>query len=161
VPHGATTPFRGETMTTYEGGVRVVSMLRWPVAIKPGQVLTGIQAHQDMSTSLAAAVGISDVVKRMAEEKKQYIDGIDNVDWWTGKSPESGRHHFLYYYESRLTAVRMGPWKLHLSTKEDYYANVVPRTAPLVFNVRSDPFESYDSTDSFILPRKCPGCSCL
>ena len=83
-------------MTTYEGGVRVVSMLRWPVAIKPGQVLTGIQAHQDMSTSLAAAVGISDVVKRMAEEKKQYIDGVNNLDYWTGKAPASARDDFLY-----------------------------------------------------------------
>ena len=46
-------------------------------------------------------------------------------------------------------AVRMGPWKLHFSTKEDYYANVVPRTMPLVFNIRMDPFESYDSTDAY------------
>ena len=42
-PHGATTPFRGEKMSTYEGGVRVISMLRWPGVIKPGQVLNGIQ----------------------------------------------------------------------------------------------------------------------
>lgn len=27
-PHGATSPFRGEKMTTYEGGVRVISMLK-------------------------------------------------------------------------------------------------------------------------------------
>jgi arylsulfatase len=54
-PHGATTPFRGEKMTTYEGGVRVISLLRWPGVIKPGQILNGIQAHQDMFTSLAAA----------------------------------------------------------------------------------------------------------
>jgi transposase-like protein len=43
----------------------------------------------------------------------------------------------------------MGPWKFHFSTKEDYYANVVPRTVPLVFNIRMDPFESYDSTDAY------------
>ncbi len=43
----------------------------------------------------------------------------------------------------------MGPWKMHFSTKEDYYANLVPRTAPLVFNLRMDPFESYDSKDSY------------
>jgi arylsulfatase A-like enzyme len=53
-PHGATTPFRGEKMSTYEGGVRVISMLRWPGVIAPGQVLNGIQCHQDMFTSLAA-----------------------------------------------------------------------------------------------------------
>jgi hypothetical protein len=42
----------------------------------------------------------------------------------------------------------MGPWKFHFSTKEDYYANVVPRTVPLVFNIRMDPFESFDNKDS-------------
>ncbi|GLZ84296.1 arylsulfatase [Metapseudomonas resinovorans] len=148
-PHGATTPFRGEKMTTYEGGVRVPSMLRWPGVVKPGQILNGIQAHQDMFTSFAAAAGMPDVVERMKQEKKQYIDGIDNRDYWTGKSPESKRSSLLYYIESKLTAVRMGPWKMHFSTKEDYYAQVVPRFAPLMFNLRSDPFESYDSKDSY------------
>jgi arylsulfatase len=41
-------------MSTYEGGVRVISMLRWPGVIAPGQVLNGIHCHQDMFTSLAA-----------------------------------------------------------------------------------------------------------
>jgi len=148
-PHGATTPFRGEKMTTYEGGVRVISMLRWPGAIKPGQVLNGIQAHQDMFTSFAAAAGVPDVVETMRRHRKQYIDGVNNLPYWKGESKESARNHIFYYYESKLTAVRMGPWKFHFSTKEDYYANVVPRTAPLVFNIRMDPFESYDNKDSY------------
>jgi len=148
-PHGATTPFRGEKMTTYEGGVRVISMLRWPGVVKPGQVLNGIQAHQDMFTSLAAAAGVPDVVEEMRREKKQYIDGVNNLSYWKGESRESARNHIFYYYESKLTAVRMGPWKFHFSTKEDYYANVVPRTVPLVFNIRMDPFESYDNKDSY------------
>jgi arylsulfatase len=148
-PHGGTTPFRGEKMTTYEGGVRVISMLRWPAAIKPGQILTGIQAHQDMFTTLAAAAGVPDVVEKIDKEKHQYVDGMNNLDWWTGKATESARHHFLYYYESRLTAIRMGPWKFHLSTREDYYGQLTGRTMSLVFNIHSDPLESYDTTDSF------------
>ena len=148
-PHGGTTPWRGEKMTTYEGGVRVLSMLRGPAAIKAGQILNGIQAHQDMFTSFAAAAGVQDVVEQMRKEKKQYIDGVNNLDYWTGKSSESARGNFLYYYEGKLSAIRMGPWKFLFSTKEDYYANLVPRTAPIVFNIRSDPFESYDTTDSF------------
>lgn len=46
-------------------------------------------------------------------------------------------------------AVRMGPWKFHFSTKEDYYADMVPRTVPLIFDIRMDTFESYDSKDSY------------
>jgi len=148
-PHGATTPFRGEKMTTYEGGVRVISMLRWPGVIKPGQILNGIQGHQDMFTSLAAAAGVDDVASKMMAQKKQYIDGVNNLPYWKGETGQSARNHIFYYYESKLTAVRMGPWKFHFSTKEDYYANLVPRTVPLVFNLRMDPFESYDSKDSY------------
>jgi len=148
-PHGATTPFRGEKMTTYEGGVRVISMLRWPGVLKPGQVLNGIQAHQDMFTSLAAAAGVEDIKEKVRAEKKQYIDGVNNLPYWEGETDKSARDHIFYYYESKLTAVRMGPWKFHFSTKEDYYANVIPRTVPLVFNIRMDPFESYDNSDSY------------
>jgi arylsulfatase len=148
-PHGATTPFRGEKMTTYEGGVRVISMLRWPGELEAGKTLNGIQAHQDMFTSLAAAAGVPDAAERLLGEKKQYLDGVNNLAYWKGESDRSERTHIFHYYESKLTAVRMGPWKFHFSTKEDYYANVVPRTVPLVFNIRMDPFESFDSTDSY------------
>ena len=42
-----------------------------------------------------------------------------------------------------MTAIRMGPWKVHFSTKENYYSNLTPLTFPLVFNLKADPFESY------------------
>ncbi|MBX7432406.1 arylsulfatase [Mycobacterium sp. Y57] len=148
-PHGATTPWRGEKMTAYEGGVRVVSLLRWPGHIEPGQILNGIQCHQDMFTSLAGAAGVDDVAARVRESKAQILDGVDNLPYWTGAESASARNHIFHYYESKLMAVRMGPWKFHFSTKEDYYANVVPRTAPLVFNIRMDPFETYDNRDSY------------
>lgn len=148
-PHGATTPFHGEKMSTYEGGVRVISMIRWPGVIKPGQTLNGIQAHMDMFTSLAAAAGVNDVAKKMMDEKKQYIDGVNNLPYWKGESDHSARDSIFYYYESKLSAVRMGPWKLMFSTKEDYYANLVPRTCPLVFNLRMDPLESYSDKESY------------
>ena len=148
-PHGATTPFRGEKMTTYEGGVRVPMMARWPGKIPAGTKLNGIQGHFDVFTTLAAAAGVPDVAEKMIEEKQQYIDGVNNLAYWTGDSDASNRNHIFYYYESKLTAVRMGPWKFHFSTKEDYYANVIPRTVPLVFNIRMDPYESYFSKDSY------------
>jgi len=148
-PHGATTPFRGEKMTTYEGGIRVPMMARWPGMIPAGTTLNGIQGHQDLFTTLAAAAGVPDVAEQMVEEADQYIDGVNNLDYWMGRAAESSRNHIFHYYESRLTAMRIGPWKFHFSTKEDYYANVIPRTVPLVFNIRMDPYESYDSSDSY------------
>jgi arylsulfatase len=136
-------------MSTYEGGVRVISMLKWPGVIQPQQTKNGIQAHMDMFTTFAEAAGVHNIHDKMIKEKKQYIDGVNNLDYWTGKSPESARDHLFYYYESKLTAVRMGPWKFHFSTKENYYSNLVPLTVPLVFNLRMDPLESYSSTDAY------------
>jgi arylsulfatase len=148
-PHGGTTPFHGEKMSTWEGGVRVISMLKWPGVIKPNQTLNGIQSHMDMFTSLAAAAGVKDVAKDVMAEKKQYIDGLNNLPWWKGESDHSERNSIFYYYESKLSAVRMGPWKFLFSTKEDYYADLVPRTVPIVVNLRMDPFESYTDEGSY------------
>ena len=148
-PHGATTPFRGEKMTTYEGGIRVPMLARWPGEIPGGSKRNGIQAHQDLFATLAAAAGIENVADYVMEEMNQYIDGVNNLEYWRGRTDESARNHIFHYYESKLTALRMGPWKFHFSTKEDYYANVVPRTVPLVFNIRMDPYESYDSSDAY------------
>ena len=92
---------------------------------------------------------MENVAEYVMEEMNQYIDGVNNLDYWRGRTEESARNHIFHYYECKLTALRMGPWKFHFSTKEDYYANVVPRTVPLVFNIRMDPYESYDSTDAY------------
>jgi arylsulfatase len=62
-----------------------------------------------MFTTPAAAAGIPDVARNVIKEKHQYIDGVNNLDYWTGKSKESARNEFLYYRESNLMAVRLGP----------------------------------------------------
>jgi len=144
--HGGTTPFRGEKMTTYEGGVRVPMMIRWPKNIPAGQVKTGIQANMDLFTTLAAVAGDTNVVEEMKTNHKQYIDGLNNIDYWTGKSAESKRNNFLYYHESSLRAVRINQWKIHLETSENYYDGYQKQKIPLVFNLRQDPYESFDST---------------
>ena len=154
--HGGTTPFRGEKMTTYEGGVRVPLLVRWPGHIPAGRVLNGIQAHMDLFTTLSAAAGVPDVAARMTVDRKQFIDGVDNLGYWTGKATVSARTDFIYYYESELMGVRWNQWKAHFATKEDYYAPVVKQSFPVIFNLRSDPYESFDSTAdrSAILQRK-------
>jgi len=89
---------------------------------------------------------VPDVATRMQAERKQYVDGVNNLDYWTGKSAASARTDFIYYYESELTAVRWRQWKTHFATKEDYYAPIVKQSFPVTFNLRADPYESFDST---------------
>lgn len=155
-PHAGVTMFRGEKMTTYEGGVRAPFMVRWPARIPSGLVRNGISAHEDVLPTLMAAVGNSNIHEELENGKKVgdmeykvYIDGYNNLDYWTGKTDESARNHFFYYYESSLTAMRVGPWKMHFATKERYFDDMVFHTMPQLFNLRKDPFEYYDDITGF------------
>ncbi|MEG1855763.1 MAG: arylsulfatase [Acinetobacter sp.] len=144
--HGGTTPFRGEKMTTYEGGVRVPMMVRWPGHIPAGEIRHGMQAHMDIFTTLAAAAGNTNVVDEMKNKRKQYIDGLNNLDYWTGKSKDSKRDNFLYYHESTLRAIRVNQWKLHFETSEGYYDQYQKQKFPVMYNIHMDPYESFDGT---------------
>ncbi|WP_423055884.1 hypothetical protein [Aeromonas dhakensis] len=84
----------------------------------------------------------------MMDEKKQYIDGVNNLAYWEGKSKESARNSIFYYFEDKLSAVRVGPWKFHFAVAENYYDNLTPLSKPKLYNLRADPFESYDSVDA-------------
>ena len=97
----------------------------------------------DLFTTLATVAGNPNVVEDMKTNRKQYIDGLNNLDYWTGKSAESKRNNYLYYHESTLRAVRINQWKLHLETSEDYYDSYKKQKIPLVFNIRQDPYESF------------------
>ena len=151
-PHGATTPFRSEKMTTWEGGVRVPMLVRWPGHIEPRTELNGIQAHCDVFTTLAAAAGSPGIHERLARgdnlgtdvEKRNYIDGVNNLDYWTGKTDKSARDEYLYYAESNLQAIRVNQWKMHFYTRDGYYGTTTKLELPWIFNVHQDPFESYD-----------------
>ncbi|MGL4780755.1 MAG: arylsulfatase [Bacteroidales bacterium] len=150
-PHGGTSPFRSEKMTTWEGGVRVPMLVRWKGHINPGTELNGIQSHEDIFTTLTAAAGVTDIRERLAKGdklgtdivKKGYIDGINNLDYWTGKQDSSNRNCHIYYSESKLQAIRINQWKLHFSARDGYYGTTTHFELPRIYNLRQDPFESY------------------
>ncbi|MCU0377447.1 MAG: arylsulfatase [Bacteroidales bacterium] len=139
-PDGGTTPFRGEKATTWEGGVRVPMLVRWPARIKAGKVSNGIQDHTDIFTTLAAAAGIENVHETLKASHKVYIDGINNLAHWTGDAP-SARNFEIYYNESELTAVRIGNWKSHMATRDGFFDFNEP--SALLINLRQDPFEKH------------------
>jgi arylsulfatase len=151
-PDGATTPYRSEKMTTFEGAVRVPMLVRWPGHIAPGTDLNGIQSCEDVFVTLAAAAGVPDVKERLLKGdafgtgvvKKNYIDGFNQLDYWTGKTQKSARDFVIMYAESHLQAVRIGNWKFHFDVRDGYYGSTEKLEIPWVFNIRQDPFESYD-----------------
>jgi arylsulfatase A-like enzyme len=58
-PDGAMTPFHGEKGTTWEGGMRIPMMVRWPGVVKPGTQYNDIISLIDWFPTLCAAAGIA------------------------------------------------------------------------------------------------------
>ncbi|WP_269221560.1 MULTISPECIES: arylsulfatase [Flavobacterium] len=139
-PDAGTTPFKGEKATTWEGGVRVPMLVRWPARIPAGKISNGIQDHTDIFTTLAAACGVDNIREKLAKENKVYIDGVNNLEHWTGNA-ESQRNFELYYNEKDLTAIRIGNWKSHMSIREGFFDYNKP--SALLINLRQDPFEKH------------------
>lgn len=144
-PDAGVTPFRGEKATTWEGGVRVPFLVRWPAAIPAGSVSNGIQTNEDVFTTLASAAGIKDVARTLRQRDNVIIDGVDNLAHWTRGEP-SARNFVIYYNESEISAVRIGPWKSHIKARDGFFDWNEP--SALLFNLRMDPFERQDGWKS-------------
>ena len=153
-PYGGTTPFRSEKMSTWEGGVRVPFLARWPGKLKPGTELNDIQTLMDVFATLAVAAGVDydDLKKRLmkgdklgtATVKKVYLDGVDNLDYWSGRTSKSARDEYIYWAESSVQALRVKQWKAHFAIRDGYYGTTEKLEIARIYNVRQDPFESFD-----------------
>jgi arylsulfatase A-like enzyme len=152
-PDGGYAPFRGEKGTTWEGGLRVPCLIKWPGQIPAGREANGIQSHEDLFVTLAAAAGLPDVKQKLLTgytmngvSYKAHLDGYNNLDYWTGKTEKSARREIYYYDETDLMAMRVDGWKMAIGVKPNglwwdakYYPSV-----PYVFNLLMDPMEKMD-----------------
>jgi arylsulfatase len=152
-PDGGYAPFRGEKGTTWEGGLRVPCLIEWPGHIPAGREANGIQSHEDLFVSLAAAAGATDIKEKLltgykmnGNTYKVHLDGYNNLDYWTGKTEKSARREMFFYDETDLMAIRVDAWKMHIGVKpegswfdEKYYPSV-----PYLFNLLMDPMEKMD-----------------
>ncbi|WP_166831287.1 arylsulfatase B [Thalassoroseus pseudoceratinae] len=65
---GDNQPLRGNKFTTWEGGVRVVAMIRWPRKIAGGRTVKTVASYVDLLPTLLAAAG---------QELPTNLDGIN------------------------------------------------------------------------------------
>ncbi|MCX7099350.1 MAG: arylsulfatase [Methylococcales bacterium] len=148
-PEGGTSPFRGDKGTTWEGGVRVPFLVRWPGA-PAGRVSSDIVDMTDLLPTLAAAAGEPDVVEKLKKggsyggrSYKLHLDGFDQTALFTGKSNESARDFVFYYDETVLTAIRYKQFKVTFSAKMDgHWDDPLENLGrPVITNLLMDPFE--------------------
>ena len=152
-PDGGITPFKANKLTTWEGGMRVPLVIRWPGVIKPGTVLNDIFASYDwLPTFVEIAGGAkgNDLNKQIMAGKypgivKTKLQGVNQLDYLTGKSATSARDHFLYYTGATPSAVRYKNWKVYFTMEGSGGASALLGPQQYgwaqVQNIRRDPFE--------------------
>jgi len=157
-PDAATTPFRSEKDTNWEGAFRVPCMARWPGKIPEGTVLTGIVSGLDWFPTLLAAAGDPDITNKLLKGYaaggttfKNHLDGYNQLDYLAGKSSKSARTDFYYFNDDGdLVAMRYDDWKIVFAEQRKpggfdvWREPFVTTRVPKMFNLRMDPYERAD-----------------
>lgn len=137
---GSAFPLRGSKGTTWEGGVRVPMIARWPERLPRGEVRDGVATLMDLFPTFIELAG-------GALPQDREIDGRDILGFLRGA--EGSPHKQFYYYDhTRIFAVRSGDWKLHLWKRElarrGKLKQPVRCDPPELYNLREDPGERLD-----------------
>ncbi|MEW5978593.1 MAG: sulfatase [Acidobacteriota bacterium] len=133
---GSAGPLRGGKRTTWEGGVRVPFVARWPGHIPSGLVQNGMATAMDLFPTLVHLAG-----GKTPDDRE--IDGRDILSLLEGDT-ESPHAAFFYYSGKTICAVRSGNWKLHLARRQFGrlgMGNVEPCSPPELYDLSADPGE--------------------
>jgi arylsulfatase len=142
--YGSAGPLRGYKMTTWEGGLRVPCIMRWPGAVPAGRVCGEMLTSMDLLPTFA----------HLAQASLPNDRTMDGVNVWavvSGKADaENPRQTLFYYCYSHLQAVRQGHWKMVLPRREkppwcSWSARMVDEVPHVsLFDLRTDLGETTD-----------------
>ena len=159
-PDGGTTPFKGSKMNTWEGGMRAPAVMRWPGVIRPGTVKNDIFASLDWLPTLVEIAGgdKGDGLNRRIMTGsypgivKTKLDGVNQIEYLSGRSEKSARDTFFYYSSAHPSAVRYKNWKMYFAIAPEnatgfLLPGVQTQFAAGVVNLKRDPFETSWGTE--------------
>ncbi|NWK56885.1 sulfatase [Verrucomicrobiaceae bacterium N1E253] len=134
-------PFRDGKGSTWEGGHRIPGIFSWPGVIDAHSVVREPASTMDVFPTLMKLSGA-------AVPDDRSIDGRDISPYLLGTKREVEPFEFLYSYsDNKPSAIRMGPWKLHIRTGSqtgNQYGFKASEKTPLLFNVEEDLHERFD-----------------
>ena len=139
----AAPPLHGGKGSTWEAGLRVPFIARWPGVIPAGAVCRELATLRDVFPTFASLTGAALPTDRR-------YDGHDILPLLRGTAAAKSLTNRLYYYarSGQLSAIREGDWKLHLvAPDERWWGNIAsgglietkPATPlPWLYNLRED-----------------------
>ena len=103
-------PLRGRKGSTFEGGMREPTVVRWPAKIKAGQDIKELMSTIDLLPTIAHLLDYQMPDNRI-------IDGKNILPTLTENAP-TPHDYFFYSKRGIIEAVRDTEWKLHVNIKE-------------------------------------------
>ncbi len=103
---GSNLPLRAMKGSSFDGGVRVPAIARWPGRIPGGRVSAEVVASIDVFPTIAGAAGADLPSDRV-------IDGKDILPLLEGRASASPHEAVFAMAGGRLRMIRSGRWKLH------------------------------------------------
>ena len=102
---GRAGPLKGRKGSTFEGGMREPTVIRWPGKIPAGKDNDQLMTAMDLLPTFGKLAGA-----KIPDERT-----IDGKDVWPVLAGEADSPHEMFFYHGGdvLKAVRSGPWKLH------------------------------------------------
>jgi len=141
-------------ITTWEGGMRVPQLVKWPGTIKPGSTYNDIMSQEDWLPTLLAAAGVDDVKEKLASKEgyeangktfRVHLDGYNFKPYFEGEAEKGPRREIMYFAASGLlNAIRVDDWKVAFASEDGPMPKAYRKVGawPVFTNLRADPFES-------------------
>ena len=151
---GSSGIYREGKGTTWEGGVRVPSIIKFPNGLKPNEIDEPIMAIDWMPT-------FANITRSKLSQNK--IDGKDIWPLLSGEVDQSPHEKLYFYYRvNELHSIRMNDWKIQFSRTYrslngkkggkdgipvKYEMNLIDKNE--LYNLKDDPQERIDVYDKF------------
>ena len=132
-------PLRGGKGDTFEGGIRVDAVLRWPGKVPAGARLDQVMTVMDVFPTLTRAAGVEPGTHRR----------FDGIDMWPAirESREVAHEKTIFFgsetpiYGSFSLTAFDSEWKLVERVEQDQLSSTVTQ---MLFDIRHDPNETHD-----------------
>ena len=124
---------RGWKGDTYEGGIRVPFLIKWPGVLEPGMYDKPV-SNLDILPTLVSYLDING---------DHDFDGVDLLPYLKNETDENP-HEILYWRRDDDYAIRKGDWKLCWNDR-----GMKNSDSPELFNLADDPKEEFNLADEF------------
>ena len=137
---------RGYKGDTYEGGIHIPFLIKWPGVVSSGEWYNEPVISIDIAPTITRYLGLPD--------PETGYDGVNLIPYLNGEKEETP-HEFLYWRYFDDYAYRKGDWKLtwndqekvlHMTSKKVLDKNTIK---PKLFNLKNDPYERHDLSEMY------------